>query len=240
MRRHALAILILPATLLAASAAAADEYPPLKPLTEKPLAKLHGLPIVYSDDFETGDAHRWEPTDPEAWTVKTQGDNRVYALIKKKSDFEPPVRSPYNRSLVKNLDVASFVFDVRLQSTHPDYGHRDLCLFFGYRDDAHLYYVHLGKKTDDHANQIFIVDGKPRTKISTETTPGTDWNDEWHHVRIIRDAETGAIEVYFDNMQKPVMKAVDKTFPTGRVGVGSFDDTGQFDRVLVYGDKVEG
>ena len=31
------------------------------------------------------------------------------------------------------------------------------------------------------------------------------------------------------------MTAVDKTFTTGRVGVGSFDDKGQFDHIAVYG-----
>jgi hypothetical protein len=226
--------------LCVAGAPASEQYPELKPRPGKPAPKLKGLPLVYGDDFETGDAHKWEPTDPEAWKVIRQGDNHVYALVKKRSDFEPPVRSPFNRSLLKDVSVSSFVLDVRLQSTHEDYGHRDLCLFFGYQDDAHLYYVHFGKQTDDHANQIFIVNGEPRKKISTKTTPGTDWNDEWHHARIVRDADSGRIEVYFDDMASPVMTAVDKTFTSGRVGVGSFDDIGNFDHVLVYGEKVDG
>jgi hypothetical protein len=195
---------------------------------------------VFADDFEAGEARKWEPTDAEAWKVIRQGENQVYALVKKQSDFQPPVRSPFNRSLVRDVAVGSCVLDVRLQSTHPDYGHRDLCLFFGYQDDAHLYYVHLGKQTDDHANQIFIVNGEPRKKISTKTTPGTDWDDEWHHVRVVRDVESGRIDVYFDDMDTPVMTAVDKTFASGRVGVGSFDDIGNFDHVLVYGEKVAG
>jgi hypothetical protein len=33
------------------------------------------------------------------------------------------------------------------------------------------------------------------------------------------------------------MTAIDKTFTKGQVGVGSFDDTGNFDQVLVYGEK---
>ena len=34
------------------------------------------------------------------------------------------------------------------------------------------------------------------------------------------------------------MTAVDKTFTWGQVGIGSFDDTGNFDDVLVYGTQV--
>lgn len=204
-----------------------------------PPKTLKGLPLLFSDDFESGKAGRWQPTDPKVWRISRQGDNHVYNQFNRRSDFKPPVQSPYNRSLIKNLTVSDFVLDVRLQSTIPDYGHRDLCLFFGYQDDAHLYYVHLGKKMDDHANNIFIVNDKPRLKISIKTTPGTNWDDNWHHARVVRNVKTGSIEVYFDDMKTPVMTATDKTFTWGRVGIGSFDDTGNFDDVLVYGKKVE-
>ena len=98
---------------------------------------------------------------------------------------------------------------------------------------AHFYYVHLGKKTDDHANQIFIVNDAPRIKISTETTDGTPWDDDWHTLRVIRDAETGLIEIFYDDMDTPVMRAMDKTFTGGQIGVGSFDDRVQFGSVVL-------
>jgi len=205
---------------------------------EPPAASLQGLPLLHAEDFESG-AQDWEPTDEAAWQIIEVEGNHVYNQHKKRSDYKPPVRSPYNRSLLKGLEVTDFVLDVQLQSTHPDYGHRDLCLFFGYQDDAHLYYVHLGKQEDPHANNIFIVNGAPRLKISTKTTSGTNWDDEWHHARVVRNVEAGTIEVYFDDMDEPVMTAVDKTFTWGRVGVGSFDDTGNFDDVLVYGKRAE-
>lgn len=220
--------------LVTSVALAQESYPPLKSQFQ-PKNEMHEMPLVFSDDFESGKAGRWEPTDKTAWTIKEQGGNKVYALTKKKSDFKTPVRSPFNRSLVKDLELSSFILDVKLQSTEADYGHRSLCLFFGYQDDSHLYYVHFGKKMDDHANQIFIVNESDRKKISTKTTPGTDWDDEWHHARVVRDAESGKIDVFFDDMKTPVMTAVDKTFTTGRVGVGSFDDKGQFDQIAVYG-----
>jgi hypothetical protein len=120
-----------------------------------------------------------------------------------------------------------------------DYGHRDLCLFFGFQDPAHLYYVHLGKKADAHANSIFLVNGKDRVSIATKRTEGTNWDDNWHTVRIVRKVESGTILVYFDDLTKPVMETVDKTFTWGRVGIGSFDDTGNFDEVRVWGVKAE-
>jgi hypothetical protein len=194
------------------------------------------LPLLFEDDFEKG-ADRWQPTDPKAWKVIETDKGKVFSQFVKQSKYKPPHRSPYNIALVKDLVVSDFVLDARCQSTIKDYAHRDMCLFFGYQDPAHFYYVHLGKKTDDHANQIFIVNAADRKKISTRTTPGTNWTDAWHHVRVVRNVADGKIEIYFDDMKKPVMTATDRTFKWGRVGVGSFDDTGNWDDVKVWGKK---
>ena len=58
--------------------------------------------------------------------------------------------------------------------------------------------------------------------------------------KIVRNATDGTIEVYFDDRKKPIMTAVDKTFTWGQVGVGSFDDTGNWREVKLSGVKVEG
>jgi len=195
------------------------------------------FPLVYQDDFEQG-AGKWEPTDPNNWRIEQTPMGKVYAQIAKQSKYQPPHRSPFNMALLKDVVVGDFVLEAKLKSTIPDYGHRDMCLFFGYQDPARFYYVHLGKQTDDHANQIFIVNNAPRTKISTKTTPGTNWTDDWHRVKIVRRVADGTIEVYFDDMTTPVMTAVDKTFTSGRIGIGSFDDTGMWDDVKLYGKKL--
>ena len=201
-------------------------------------AQNDDLPPVLSEDFEEG-AGRWEPTDAKAWTLTGGPKGRVYSLIKKRSAYKPPHRSPLNISLLKDVTVGDFVLELDVLSTEKDYGHRSLCLFFGYQDPAHFYYVHFGKKADDHANQIFIVNDKARTKISTKTTPGTPWDDKWHKLKVVRRVSDGTIETYYDDMKTPVMTAVDKTFTWGRIGVGSFDDKGNFDNVTIRGVKVK-
>jgi hypothetical protein len=207
------------------------------PTKNSPPRELAGMPLIVFENFEMG-ADRWEQSDPRAWKITEQKGNHVYSQFQA-SVVKTPVRSPFNRALVKDLIVGDFVLDLKLQSTKADYGHRDLCLFFGYQDPAHLYYVHFGRNTDEHANQIFIVNGEPRKKISTKTTPGTEWTDGWHHARIVRRIGPGTIDVYFDDMEKPVMKAIDRSFTWGQVGIGSFDDTGNFDDFALYGTKAE-
>jgi len=216
----------------------AKEEPQFPDPAKLPKLSQNNLPLIFSENFESGRHDQWEPTDASAWKVIQQGENHVLNLNKKRSAYEPPVRSPYNRMLLKDVNVGSFVLDVHLQSTHPDYNHRDLCLFFGYQDNAHLYYVHLGQRMDPHANNIFVVNNEPRKSISLKTTEGTPWDHNWHHARIVRDVKEGTIKVYFDDMKTPAMQALDKNFTWGRVGVGSFDDVGNFDNILLYGEVV--
>jgi hypothetical protein len=197
------------------------------------------LPLLFEDNFAKG-SDRWAFSDSSCWKIVDAKDGgKALSQFKKNSAFKPPHRSPYHFALVKDLSVGDFVLESKMLSTIKDYNHRDLCLFFGYQDPAHFYYVHLGKKTDDHANQIFIVDGSDRKKISTKTTPGTNWTDAWHKARIKRDVSTGSIEVFFDDMNEPVMTATNKNFLWGQVGVGTFDDTGDWADVKVYGVKAK-
>jgi len=198
---------------------------------------LLAMPLAFEDDFEQGNADRWEPVDTAAWKVVQDDDNHAYALIQD-CDYSPKVRSPVNISLIKGLWVSDFVFQARFKSTEHEYGHRDMCVFFGHQDPTHFYYVHLGKKADEHCNSIFLVNGVPRVSIATERTEGTNWDDDYHTVRVTRDVETGTIAVYFDDLETPVMLATDKTFKTGRIGVGAFDDIGIVDDVKVWGRKA--
>lgn len=199
-----------------------------------PKAKVSASDVVFKDDFETNPFPRWEPVTKPAWAWTEAGRSHVFELTKN-VPLQETVRAPFGRNLIKGVDVGDFRLDVDLQSTTKDYPNRDLCLFFGYRDAEHMYYVHFGKKASDTANQVFIVDGKDRTPISTQTSAGTPWDDRWHHARVIRDVNSGSIKVYFDDLKTPAMTATDRTFLSGQVGIGSFDDTGRFDNVELRG-----
>lgn len=193
------------------------------------------MPLVFFEDFESG-AGRWTQTDPNAWKIIEQDGNRAYSQYRE-SEYEPPVRSPLNIAWIKDLKVSDFVVQVRMEQTGRAYGHRDMCVFFGYQDASHFYYTHIATAADEVAHSIHIVNGAPRSPIVLERTKGVDWSTGYHDVRVVRDAATGSIEVFFDDMSKPIMRAVDKTFGAGGIGFGTFDDTGHIDDVIVWGRK---
>ncbi len=195
------------------------------------------------DDFENG-LDRWETTDPDpqqgVWSVQQDpqpdSDSRPNHVLRVTgpSVYQPPHRSPFSIALLKQHEVADFELTVRMQNTHLSAGpHRDLCVFFGYQDPSHFYYVHLGAEADPHSCQIFIVNDGPRTKITQQGTPGIPWKEGWHTVQVKRNVGTGVIEVYFDDLEHPVMTARDTTFGRGRVGLGTFDDHGNFDNFVL-------
>ena len=200
-------------------------------------AERSELPLVSEDDFEKG-AENWQPTDAEAWRIAETDRGKVYNQFKN-SDYKPPHRSPYNIALLKDVSVGDFVLTVKVQSTNGQAGnHQDMCLFFNYQDPAHFYYVHLGKRPDPHSSQIMIVNDAPRVMITKSKSPGIPWDDKWHDVKIVRRIADGAIEIYFDDMKKPVMTAIDKTFTWGQVGLGSFDDNGNWDDFKLHGVRA--
>jgi regulator of RNase E activity RraA len=194
--------------------------------------------LLFSDDFESG-LGSWEFTDGNAWRIESDGQTPVLSLFQA-SQYEPPVRSPLNMAMIKDLWVSDFVFEARLKSTSRQYNHRDLCVFFGWQSPQNFYYSHIAANSDAHANSIFLVDGEPRVSVAKFRTNGTEWKDDtYHKVRVVRRVDSGVIQVYFDDMENPIMTAKDISFRVGRIGVGSFDDTGMFDQVRVWGKPAQ-
>lgn len=197
--------------------------------------EIEGYTLTYADDFEN-DSGKWEFTDANAWKITGEAGAKALSLCGE-SAYTPQVRSPKNIARIKDLKASDVIIDVRVQQTGREYGHRDACVFFGYTGPTQFYYVHLATVADDHANSIFLVNNAARVSIAKERTKGTNWATGYHQLRVKREAATGKIEVFFDDMSKPVMVAEDKTFLEGGIGFGSFDDTADFDDVAVYVKK---
>ena len=191
-------------------------------------------PIVYQQqflasrslaDFAFTDASRWE------WHQE-RGETALRLLGSSK--YRPPHRSPTSIALLKDFEVRDFDLEVDLEQTGHDTAHRDLCLFFGLQSNQRFYYTHLATSPDENSHNIFRVAGAPRTNIAPVAEQGIDWGrDEWHHVRVERRVDTGTIRVFWDQQAEPVLTATDKAFDWGRIGFGSFDDSGLITNIVV-------
>ena len=199
-----------------------------------------GYKLLYEQKFTGPENLRdFAMTDAKAWAITKTNDVIALDLVTQ-SKYTPAYRSPFNIALVADKIFTDFVLEAKLMQTGKEYGHRDMCLFFGVQDPSHFYYTHVATAADDHAHNIFIVKDAPRIKIAQQTTKGVNWGlGVWHKVRLERKGSDGTIKVYFDDMSKPIMVAEDTNFKSGYVGFGSFDDTGMVDDIKIWGPSVE-
>jgi hypothetical protein len=199
-----------------------------------------GYKLLYEQKFDQpGAISDFVMTDPKAWRLSTTNDQSALELTKQ-SEYKPIVRSPVNIALIADKVFGDFILEADFIQTGKEYGHRDMCVFYGFQSPTNFYYTHIATAADKNAHNIFIVNNAPRTNIAKETTKGVNWGlGVWHQVRLERKSSDGSIKVYFDNMEKPIMVAEDKTFRSGYIGFGSFDDTGMVDNIRIWGPSIE-
>lgn len=174
---------------------------------------------------------QWEIDGSGVWTI-SEGK----LVITKAGVPSGPIRRPAAFAILNMKPLQSVTVDADIRSTAPlDVIRRDLDFVVGYESPTRFYYVHLAGINDSVHNGIFLVDNADRRRIDSGTGKPQLRDSLWHHVRVERDGASGRISVYAGQSKVPVLQAVDKTICCGRVGLGSFDDTGEFRRITIGG-----
>lgn len=162
----------------------------------------------------------------------------VLALVKEGVP-DGKIRRPAALAILKGHPLHDVTMKLELRSTAPaDLAVRDVQLIVGYQSPTQFYYVHLSAKTDAVHNGIFIVDNADRKRLDQPTSKAHLTDQAWHKVRLERNSVSGRIAVFFDDQLDPILTATDTTFRSGRVGVGSFDETGEFRNIEVTGTAI--
>jgi hypothetical protein len=175
----------------------------------------------------------WSLDGSGSWTVT---DGRL--VLEKAGKPEGPIRRPAALAIFKTDPLKRVTLKVEVRSTAPqDVIRRDLNLIFGYESPSRFYYVHLSGITDDVHHGIFLVADADRRRIDDGKGLPQLKDQNWHRVRLERDGASGQIEIYVDGSKAPVLAASDTTIRAGRVGLGSFDDTGEFRKIEIEGSK---
>jgi hypothetical protein len=178
----------------------------------------------------------WTLDGSGAWTIK---DGLL--VLEKAGVPAGPIRRPGALAILDTPALGDATIDVELRSDAPeDVIRRDLLLVAGWQSPTRLYYVHLSGVRDNVHNGIFIVDGADRRRIDDESQRPALKDRAWHQARLVRSVATGRLEVFVDGGTTPIMTATDRTIASGRMGVGSFDDTGAFRGIRVHGTVPAG
>lgn len=204
-------------------------FGPLRPAVARDVARL-----VFADDFEQERLDRWQVPFPEDWTILSEAGNH-YLHMKRSRDPAVP-RRPVQFALIKGVKVGSFDFQARVRREG-----RSMIVVFNYVDTLHFYYTHLSMDTGSRQpvhNGIFLVNNAPRVRIAGLDAPAALPDTSWHRIRVLRDAASGRISVWSDVQSAPLFTVTDRTFTCGDIGIGSFDETGDFDDVELKSDDA--
>ena len=167
------------------------------------------------------------------WAIRGQT-----IVLEKAGVPEGRIRRPAALAILKSEPLSDFTYTLELRSTAPvDLAVRDVQLVIDYQSPLQFYYIHLSAKTDAVHNGIFIVNNADRKRLDEPTSRARFVDQNFHRVRLERNASTGSIAVFIDNDPAPALSAVDNTLRSGRVGFGSFDETGEFRNIQVIGTK---
>jgi hypothetical protein len=193
---------------------------------------LKGENLTFRDNFRSSNLSDWEMPYPSDWEVLTE--NGLHYLHMKRSRPPGVPRRPLQFARLKNVRVGSFDLGANVRREGGS-----MIIVFNYVDTLHFYYVHLsvnpGRQIAVH-NGIFIVDGGPRRRIAGIDAPAALPNRAWHPVRIVRDVRSGSIRVFIDKHANPLFTVTDRTFTCGQIGLGSFDETGDFAKIRLRSD----
>jgi hypothetical protein len=187
-------------------------------------------------DFEHGGLEDWYLAVPGDWKIVDSGGNHVLRLDKAGPVGANP-RRPVKFALWKPGCVSDFELQVRVKRDPILAKEGDVLVIFGFQDKLHFYYAHLSSDDGNVAvhNGIFRVNGGDRERIAGVGAKPALPDENWRQVRVVRNAKSGELKLFLGDDPEPHFQATDRTHAFGLVGVGSFDNTGEFDDLRLQG-----
>ena len=194
------------------------------------LLTLAGMAANGADSLEIFD-RTWTVRAASDWKADREESVPVLRLITPRGPLPGP-RRPIQFALADVPNYGRLAVDVDVMPLG-----QSLLIVYAYRDEAHFDYAHL---STDRAvaqpvhNGVFHVYGGERVRISGEQGPAAfRAAGRWYHVKLTHDAGTGAVAVTVDGQAVPALQAIDRSLGWGKVGIGSFDETGAFRDVKI-------
>jgi hypothetical protein len=196
------------------------------------LVLLAACTVVAADVIEAF-GYRWSVPAASDWKIDKQDGVSVLHLVTPRDPLPGP-RRPIQFALAETPEFRSVTVDLDARPL----GH-SLIVVFAYRDPAHFDYAHLStdSATKEHVhNGVFHVYGGARVRISSEAGRAAfRATNRWYHIRLTHDGRSGAVQVSVNGRTIPALHAIDLSLRSGRVGIGSFDETGDFKNVRIHG-----
>jgi hypothetical protein len=173
----------------------------------------------------------WVVPSAADWKVSEDDGRPMLQLLVGREPLPGP-RKPGQFALMQMPNAVKVTLEADVRPTKGS-----LIVVFAYRDSAHFDYAHFSTDTamkQPVHNGVFHVYGGERVRISASTGAAAfSGLNRWFHIKLAWDGATGGVQGFVDGATVPALHAVDLSLSDGRVGIGSFDETGDFKNVKV-------
>jgi hypothetical protein len=177
--------------------------------------------------------YTWSVPNAADWKIENERDTPVLRLLVGREPLPGP-RRPFQFAIASTPAFQTVQVEADLRPTK-----RSLMIVFAYHDPAHFDYAHLSTDTAQKQpvhNGVFHVYGGERVRISGDIGPAAfPAANQWYRVTLNYDGKSGEINVMVDGHAVPALHAFDVSLGAGQVGIGSFDETGDFRNVRIAG-----
>ncbi len=174
--------------------------------------------------------YRWNVQQAADWAIES-------GILRLRVPGVPaPVypRRPTKFALLDSRPYRKVTIDVEVKRNG-----RSLIIVYAWQDDTHYNYAHLSSDAaavQKVHNGIFHVFGGERVRISALDGPASLPTQGWTPVKLVFDGVSGRCYVKVSGKRNPSMEAVDLSLLWGRIGLGSFDETGDFRNLRITGE----
>lgn len=178
--------------------------------------------------------YHWTVDKPADWAV----ENGILRLITSSEPVPGQPRRPTHFVLAETPSFRKVTIEADVKRNQ-----RSLIFVYAWQDANHYDYVHISSdnalKQNVH-NGVFHVFGGERVRISPLDGPAALPTTDWTPIKLVFDGDTGRCYMEVNGKRNPSLEAVDLSLRHGRVGMGSFDETGDFRNVKISGEVKEG
>ena len=178
--------------------------------------------------------YEWDVPHAADWKVETVDGHEVLRQVTNPIPKNPSPRRPVHHAIARTKAFKKVTIECEMQRVG-----KSMIVLYAWADEGHYNYVHLSSDSAEKQivhNGVFHVYGGDRVRISKAIGPGTLPTEEWIKVKIVHDGRTGRVYAEVDGKRNASLDAVDVSVTEGRVGLGSFFETGAFRNVRIMGE----
>ena len=189
--------------------------------------------VLFAADSLNVFGHTWSVGQASDWAIEN-------GVLRLRVSAEPPPGRPRRPTKIALLDSKPWS-KVTIEGEMKRNG-RSLIFVYAWQDDTHYNYAHIS--SDDAVKQnvhngMFHVFGGERVRISALDGPASFTTPDWTPVKLVFDGESGHCYVEVNGKRNPSLDAVDLSLRWGKIGLGSFDETGDFRNMKITGTERE-